>query len=81
MILERFFQFRDFMFTEIKIQIIKKGRKCNEVAARLRWKPSKISAIIAGNYTPSSCEKEDLAAELETTVEALFNPDKETASL
>ena len=69
------------MFINLKIQIIKNGRKCNEVAARMHWKPSKISAIIAGNYTPSSCEREELAAELGTTVDALFNPDKETDSL
>ena len=68
------------MFTEIKIQIIKKGRKCNEVAARLGWRPSKISAIIAGNYIPTSCEKEDLAAELGCSVEALF-PDKKKAAI
>jgi len=62
------------VFTEIKIQIIKQGRKCNEVAGRLGWRPSKISAIIAGNYIPSSCEKEDLAAELGVSVDDLFPP-------
>lgn len=67
------------MFTEIKIQIIKKRRKSNEVAASLGWRPSKISAIIAGNYTPSSCEKEDLARELGVPVEVLFPKDKKTA--
>lgn len=62
------------MLNEIKIEAIKKGRKLNEVAACLNWRPSKISAIIAGNYTPSSCEKEDLAAELDVPVNELFPP-------
>ena len=69
------------MFTEIKIQIIKKGRKCNEVAAQLGWRPSKISAIIAGNYTPSSCEMEDLAAELGVSVDEIFPHENKGSSV
>lgn len=64
------------LFPEIKVAIYRSGRRQYEVARAQKMSPSKLSAIIHGAYEPSSSEKEDLAAELGTTVEALFNPDQ-----
>ena len=62
------------MFVQVKISILRSGRKSYQIARALGWHPSKLSHIIAGIYVPDSCEKEDLARELETTVDELFSP-------
>ena len=68
------------MFIGIKIAVIKSGRKSYEIANALGWKPSKLSMIINGSYVPTSCEKEDLAHELEVTVQELFNPHEQVSA-
>ena len=64
------------MLIQLKIAILKSNRKSYEIAKSLGWHGSKISSIIAETYVPDSIEKEELARELGTTVEALFNPDQ-----
>ena len=61
----------------LKILILKSGKKAYEIARELNWHPSKLSTIVSGVYTPSSIEKEDLAAVLGCEVNDLFN--QETA--
>lgn len=67
------------MLIPLKIAILKSNRKSYEIARSMGWHASKISSIIAETYVPDSIEKEELARELGTTVEALFNPDKKAA--
>ena len=67
------------MLLNLKFAIIRDGRPQYKISHSLDWDPSKISKIIAEKYIPDSIEKEILAAELGTTVEALFNPDKKAA--
>ena len=66
-------------YPEVKVEIYRSGRRQYDVARARKMSPSKLSAIINGAYEPSSLEKEDLAEELKTTVEALFNPDQKAA--
>ena len=67
------------MLLTLKIKILESRRRQYQIAHSLGWHPTKLSAIIHGAHEPSSSEKEDLAAELDTTVEALFNPDQKAA--
>ena len=67
------------MLLNLKFAIIRDGRPQYKISQSLGWDPSKISKIIAEKYIPDSIEKEILAAELGTTVEALFNPDQKAA--
>ena len=62
--------------TGLKVAIIRSGRPAYKVAAALGWHPSKISQIISEKYEPSNLERELLAEELRTTVNAIFNPDQ-----
>ena len=57
---------------DIKIAILKSGKKEHELARNLNWHPSKISNILNGVYTPSSMEQEDFAKELGCPVEESF---------
>lgn len=63
------------MLLNLKFAIIRDGRPQYKISQCLGWDPSKISKIIAEKYEPSSLEKELLAEELRTTVDALFNLD------
>ena len=62
------------MLIGVKVAIVKSGRHAYEIARALDWHQSKLSAIVSETYAPSSIEKEDLARELEVTVDELFNP-------
>jgi len=62
------------MLIPVKVAIAKSGRHGYEIARALNWHQTKLSAIISENYQPSSMEKEDLAEELQVTVDELFNP-------
>lgn len=64
----------EIMLLEIKIAILKSGRRGYEIARSLDWPPSKLSAVINESYTPTSIEKEDLANELGGSVNELFPP-------
>lgn len=57
---------------ELKISILKSGKKAYEIAQELNWHPSKLSTILNGVYKPSSMEKEDLAEVLGCNVEDAF---------
>jgi hypothetical protein len=61
---------------ELKILIIKSGKKAYEIARELNWHPSKISTILSGFYVPSSTEKEDLAHALDCRVCDAFPSDR-----
>ena len=58
---------------EIKVAILRSGRKGYQIAQNLDWHPTRISQIISGVYTPSHKEKRELAEALNTTVPKLFS--------
>jgi len=60
------------MYVQLKISILRSGRKSYQIARALDWHPSKLSHIIAGIYVPDSIEKEELANELGVTVDEIF---------
>lgn len=62
------------MLLELKVAIVRTGRRNYEICHALGWYPSKLSAVINETYVPDSIEKEDLARELGLTVDDLFNP-------
>jgi len=66
-------------YPEIKVETYRSGRRQYQVARASKMSPSKFSAIINGAYEPSSIEKEDIAAALDTTVDSLFNPGQKAA--
>jgi len=57
---------------DLKIFILKSGKKHYEIARDLRWHPSKLSTILNEVYTPSTMEKEDLCEVLGCQVEEAF---------
>jgi Flp pilus assembly CpaE family ATPase len=57
---------------ELKVLILRSGKKQYEIAHELRWHPSKLSTILSEVYTPSSIEREDLCAILGCQVEEAF---------
>lgn len=61
------------MNLEIKIAVIRSGKKSYEIARAIGWHPSKISQIVSGIYSPSEAEKRQLALELRRTVDELFS--------
>ena len=61
------------MLIAVKIAVLKSGKHGYEVAQQLRWHPTKLSSVINESYKPSSCEWEDLAAELNVPVHELVN--------
>jgi len=65
------------MLIEVKVAILRTGKKHYEIARQLGWAPGKISQIISEVYTPDSLEKELLAEELQVTVDELFNPSRQ----
>lgn len=46
---------------ELKICILRSGRKAYEIAHQLGWHPTKISQIVSGVYLPDDLEKKRLA--------------------
>ena len=65
---------------DIKIAILKSGKKHYELAQQLRWHPSKLSTIISGVYIPSSMEMEDLARAVGCRVNDIFPSGKKEAA-
>ena len=61
------------MLLKVKLAIVSSGRRSLDIAKALKCSPSKISSIINESYTPSSMEWEDLAAELNVSVNELVN--------
>ena len=57
---------------ELKILIIKSGKKNYEINQALGWHASKLSSIMNGSYKPSSTEIEELCRILECRVEEVF---------
>lgn len=57
---------------EVKVAIIRSGRKAYEIAMELGWDRTKLSSIISGYYTPDSAEKRQLAKVLGRSVQELF---------
>ena len=64
---------------EVKVAIIRSGRKAYEVAIELGWDRAKLSAIISRSSTPDSAEKRNLANVLGKTVAELFSKQLEVA--
>jgi len=60
------------MRLQVKVAIVKSGRRGYEVAHALQWHPAKLSQIINEIYTPTSLEMELLSEELGVPVEELF---------
>ena len=58
---------------EIKVAILRSGKKGYQIAQSLDWHPTRISQIISGVYTPSFEEKRQLAEALGATVPELFS--------
>jgi len=57
---------------EIKVAILRSGKKGYQVASEIGWHPTRISQIISEVYKPSFNEKKQLAEALNTTVKKLF---------
>ena len=57
---------------ELKVLILRSGKKQYEIAHELRWHPSKLSSILSEVYTPSMMEKEGLCEVLGCQVEEAF---------
>ena len=62
------------MRLQVKVAIVKSGRRGYEIASALNWHPAKLSQIINEVYTPSSLEMELLSEELQVPVNELFPP-------
>ena len=60
------------MLLELKLAIIRSGRRQYRINQALDWYPGKISAILSGKYIPDSIEKEDLASVLDVSVDEIF---------
>ena len=57
---------------ELRVLILRSGKKQYEIAHELRWHPSKLSSILSEVYMPSTMEKEDLCGVLGCEVEEAF---------
>ena len=60
------------MRLQVKVAIVKSGRRGYEIASALHWHPAKLSQIINEIYTPTSLEMELLSEELGVPVGELF---------
>lgn len=60
------------MCVELKILILKSGKKNYEINQALHWHASKLSSILNGSYKPSSMEQEDLCEVLGCQVVEAF---------
>jgi len=60
------------MCVELKILILKSGKKNYEINQALNWHASKLSSILNGSYKPSSIEREDLCEVLGCRVDEAF---------
>lgn len=67
-----FFLLENFMRLALKIGIISSGLRAYQVAAKLDWSPSKISAIIAETYDPTAEEMRAIAEVLGRSIHDLF---------
>ena len=59
---------------DLKILILKSGKKHYEVNRALGWHGSKLASILNGSYRPSSMEKEDLCKVLGCQIAEAFPP-------
>ena len=57
---------------ELKVAILRSGKKAYEIAQKLGWHPSRISQIHSGIYTPTSDERDRLAEVVGVTAEDIF---------
>jgi len=57
---------------ELKISILRTGRKAYEIANDLGWYSTKISQIVTGMYTPDDDEKKRIAKVIGVPVESIF---------
>jgi len=57
---------------ELKIAILRSGRKAYEVAGALGWSATKISQIVTGIYIPDEAEKIRIANVLGVPVQEIF---------
>lgn len=57
---------------ELKIAILRSGRKAYEVAGDLGWSSTKISQIITGIYIPDDAEKMRIAKVVGVPIESIF---------
>ncbi len=60
------------MNVNLKVEIVRKRLKAYEVAHRLNWAPSKLSAVINQGYLPTIEEKQHLADVLGVQVSEIF---------
>jgi hypothetical protein len=67
------------MCVELKILILRSGKKNYEINQALNWHSSKLSSILNGSYKPSSMEQEDLCKVLGCQVEEAFPAGKKEA--
>jgi len=58
---------------ELKISILRSGRKAYEIAQQLGWHPTKISQIVSGVYSPNEDEKGRLANAIGVPVTEIFS--------
>jgi transcriptional regulator with XRE-family HTH domain len=65
----------------LKICILRSGRKGYEVAQQLGWHPTKLSQIISGVYSPDDEDKELLANAIGVSVVDIFLGDKNSEVL
>jgi hypothetical protein len=60
----------------LKICILRSGRKGYEVAQQLGWHPTKLSQIISGVYSPDEEDKKLLANAIGVSVVDIFQNNK-----
>jgi transcriptional regulator with XRE-family HTH domain len=66
---------------ELKVAILRSGKKAYEIAQKLGWHPTRLSQILSGVYIPTSDERDRLAEVVGVPVEDVFlsNPPIEAA--
>ena len=65
----------------LKISILRSGRKGYEIAQQLGWHPTKLSQIISGGYLPDEEDKRLLANAIGTSVTNIFQNIKNQENL
>jgi hypothetical protein len=65
----------------LKICILRSGRKGYEIAQQLGWHPTKLSQIISGVYLPDEEDKRLLANAIGTSVTNIFQNIKNQENL
>ncbi|MDC0206426.1 helix-turn-helix transcriptional regulator [Nitrospinae bacterium] len=65
----------------LKICILRSGRKGYEIAQQLGWHPTKLSQIISGVYLPDEEDKRLLANAIGTSVTNIFQNIKDQENL